>query len=198
MTSKTALIYLECEYGFGPVTPCQIYLGEDIVGVVESEKTSYILKMNQKEFPLNKTYLEAIKEAEEAVKKQLNIFRQRRNMPVFMKRVSLSFYGELVGNPYDYHKIIKATCDDEILEILFEQYERLLIYQPENITNTGQELKIANAHKVKYITHAEKTREYQTITYTMDGENLSKETKYGVERLTINEPLVAAVHMVNF
>ncbi|MDE6063125.1 MAG: hypothetical protein K2G20_00845, partial [Lachnospiraceae bacterium] len=33
-------IYLECEYGYGPVTPCRIYLGSEIVGVVASQEAA--------------------------------------------------------------------------------------------------------------------------------------------------------------
>lgn len=43
-------IYLECEYGYGPVTPCRIYPGGEIAGVVESQKAKYRLNMKHKKY----------------------------------------------------------------------------------------------------------------------------------------------------
>ncbi len=37
---------MECEYGYGPVTPCSIFIGEKSVGtVIENDKYEYLLKI---------------------------------------------------------------------------------------------------------------------------------------------------------
>lgn len=187
-------IYLECEYGYGPVSPCRIYVGETIVGIVESSKTNYYLEINHKRIYLLKTYLEAIYEAEEAVKKYLNISRHNENVEILTKEGSLYFYGDWFGRPYDnYHKIIHVCYDGEILEIIFDRRERLLIYEPENIISSIQELKIEKARKLKwiYIPYNSVKREYDTISYIAECEGISKETKYGTEHLAVKEPSIA-------
>lgn len=187
-------IYLECEYGFGPVTPCQIYWGENIVGIVESERQHYYLKMCGKKIYLRNTYLDAIPEAEEIAKRRLNISRLSKNIQIVTKGGSLCFYGDWFGRPYDnYHKIIKTNYDGEILEINFDQWERLLIYEPEDIISTKQELIIAKAQKVKwlYIPYGTSAVKYKTITYTLEEGILSKETEYGITHPAIKSPFAA-------
>lgn len=121
-------IYLECEYGYGPVTPCQIYWGRKIVGIVESEKASYYLNMDSKNIPLSRLYLETISEADEIVKEYLNISCHHENLPLLTKSGALCFYGRWFGRPYDnYHKIIHTNYDGEILEMKFDRRERLTI-----------------------------------------------------------------------
>ena len=190
-------IYGECEYGFGPVTPCQIYLGEEVVGVVESDDSNiYYLMMNGKKIPLKSTYLDAIYEAITIVCKRLHILRQHNheNIQILTKRGSFFFYGDWPGEPYDnYHKIIHASYDGEILEMLNKHHDRLLIYNPENITSTERELKIEKAKKIKLIYDSSDTviRKKTTVIYTIEGDILSKETKYGIDHLAIKEPFVA-------
>lgn len=187
-------IYLECEYGYGPVTPCRIYLGETIVGIVESPKTNYYLEINRKRIYLQKTYLEAIYEAEETVKRYLNISRHNENVEILTQEGSLCFYGDWFGRPYDNcHKITYVNYDGEILEIKFDRWERLLIYEPENITSSKQELKIEKARKLKwmYIPYGSGKTEYDTISYVAECGSISKETKYGIEHLALKEPFIA-------
>lgn len=187
-------IYLECEYGFGSVTPCQIYLGEEIIGIVESNAAHYYLNTKTKRINLNKTYLKAIPEAEEVLKEQLNIFRPNKNIGIITQGGSLCFFGDWFGRPHDnFHKIVQTNYDGEILEIKFDHWEHLIIYEPENITSEKNELTIAKAKKIKwmYIPYGSKTTEYTTILYASECGNISKETKYGVEHLTIKEPFWA-------
>lgn len=187
-------IYLECEYGFGPVTPCQIYLGEKIVGIVESKASGYCLSMDTKKINLDKTYLDAISEAEEVIKKHLKIFHPNEKLQVVTQGGSLCFYGDWLGRPYDnFHKIVHTNYDGEILEIKFDHLERLIIYEPENIISTKHELKITKAKKIKwmYIPYGTKRTDYTTITYTTECGNLSKTTPYGIEHLKIKEPFWA-------
>lgn len=180
-------VYLECEHGFGPVTPCRIYLGEEIVGIVESKATSYYLNMRRKNITLNNTYLDAISEAQKIVREHLKILRPSKKLEILTQGGSLCFYGDWFGRPYDnFHKIIHTSYDGELLNILFDCYEHLIIYEPENITNTEHELKIRIARKVKwmYLPYGTNTRKHNTIIYTVEDGKISKQTKYGIEYLT--------------
>lgn len=180
-------IYLECEYGFGPVTPCQIYLGEKAVGIVESKGTNYYLNMETKNINLSSTNLEAISEAEKIIKEHMKISHPNKTFEILTQGGSLCFYGDWFGRSYDnFHKIIHARYDDKLLEIFFDCHEHLIIYEPQNITNTKHELKIKNAKKVKwmYIPYETATTKHNTIIYTAEGEKISKHTKYGIEYLT--------------
>lgn len=57
--------YVECEYGYGPVTPCYIYLGEKAIGIVTEKEYEYFLQTqySDKLIKLENTYLEALQEA---------------------------------------------------------------------------------------------------------------------------------------
>lgn len=170
------------------------------MGIVESEHIDYYLKMNDEKINLHSTYMDAIPEAEEIVKKRLNISRPSENIRIITEGGSLCFYGDWFGRPYDnYHKITKTSYDGEILEIHFDQFERLLIYEPENITSTKKELVIAKAKKVKwlYIPYGTRATQYKTITYTLEEDILSKETEYGISHPVIKAPFVA-VQLCNY
>ena len=186
-------VFLECEYGYGPVTPCRIYLGNKIVGIVDSEMNKYYLEYKRRKIALTKTYLDAIYEAEEIVKKRLPILRRRKNIEILTKRGSLCFYGDWLGTPYIHHKILQTSYDGEILEIIFDHYDRLLVYKPKNITSTEQELKIEKAKKIKWIYTPYDLDKIQTntITYTFENGKLMKETQHGTEYWTIQEPFCA-------
>ena len=68
--------YLECEYGYGPVVPCRICLGNDKMGMgtyYESDNRLYQLtseKFNLDEI-LGNTYLKALYEARDIISKYL-------------------------------------------------------------------------------------------------------------------------------
>lgn len=57
--------FLQCEYGYGPVVPCQIYLGDKEIGVVTEENYNYYLTRHDtgETIPLKQKYLEALQEA---------------------------------------------------------------------------------------------------------------------------------------
>ena len=65
--------YLECEYGYGPVVPCNIFLGEKEIGVVNKRGYTYILQTQYSNeiIELENEYLEALKEAAEIMKNML-------------------------------------------------------------------------------------------------------------------------------
>jgi hypothetical protein len=55
---------LECEYGYGPVTPCIILLGDEIIGTINvGDRNIYYLGYQSQKIMLKKTYLEALYEA---------------------------------------------------------------------------------------------------------------------------------------
>lgn len=60
-------VYGECEYGYGPVTPYHFCIGNEVIGKVESEWNQYTLFYQDKTIKLNKTYYEAIHEAEKII-----------------------------------------------------------------------------------------------------------------------------------
>jgi hypothetical protein len=62
--------HLESEYGYGPVTPCKIYLGETEVGLVTEVNGRYYLKTQSAGdgIRLEKQYLEALEEASSMIR----------------------------------------------------------------------------------------------------------------------------------
>lgn len=71
-------VFLECEYGYGPVTPCDILLGDEKIGTVNvNEKHKYYLDYKSEKIMLDKTYLEALHEASEIVKESLEVNYER-------------------------------------------------------------------------------------------------------------------------
>ena len=67
--------FLECEYGYGPVVPCSILLGEKEIATVTQQDHTYILQTQYSEeiIVLEKRYLEALKEAIEIIKSKIEI-----------------------------------------------------------------------------------------------------------------------------
>jgi hypothetical protein len=65
--------YLECEYGYGPVVPCNVFLGEKEIGIINEREYTYILQTQYSDevIELKKEYLEALQEAAEIIKRML-------------------------------------------------------------------------------------------------------------------------------
>lgn len=61
--------HFECERGYGPVTPCQIYLGEVEIAYVRNDDNRYYLKTiyDTEIRLLQNTYFDALVEASEIV-----------------------------------------------------------------------------------------------------------------------------------
>jgi hypothetical protein len=55
---------VECEYGYGSVTPCYIYLGEKEIGIVTEKEYEYFLQtqFSNKIIELKNSYREALQE----------------------------------------------------------------------------------------------------------------------------------------
>ncbi|MBR5799121.1 MAG: hypothetical protein IKY23_03575 [Lachnospiraceae bacterium] len=69
--------YLSCEYGFGPVVPCRIYHGSNVVGMVtynDDSERSYRLDSDVFDLHkvLEKRYLEALYEAKDIIYELIN------------------------------------------------------------------------------------------------------------------------------
>ena len=67
------MIFLTCEAGYGPVTPCYLYIGEEPAGSVVIENSTYILKSlyMSKAIPLPQKYLQALYETQDIVETYL-------------------------------------------------------------------------------------------------------------------------------
>lgn len=66
------MMYLECEYGYGSVTPCSLYYKNKVVGTIDTnEKGRYILNSSYipKGMCLKNSYLNALYEAADVVQK---------------------------------------------------------------------------------------------------------------------------------
>ena len=64
--------FLECEYGYGPVVPCRIYLGSEVIGMVtyfNDGRGPYQLKSKKYHLHviLRQSYLEALLEAKDII-----------------------------------------------------------------------------------------------------------------------------------
>ena len=166
--------------------------------MAESEGANYYLNMNSEKIPLNNTYMKAIPEAVGIVRSELGLILPQEDIEITAKGGSLCFYGDWFGRPYDnYHQIIHTSYDGEILNLIFKGGEQLLVYEPENITSSKKELKIAKARKLKWIYTPYGTIQRNIITYTWEGDTLIKTSKYGIQHLKMKEPHVA-VYMPSY
>lgn len=154
------------DYGFGPVTPFHILVGNEVVGVVD-EDADYYLNFQGARIKLKERYLKAVEEAEQYIVDKLQLAIKSVEADIVTKRGSLFFFGESFGRPYDnIHKIKSVHYDGELLVICFDQWEELFVYNPQDIESTEKELRIGCASKVKwrYIPYGS-SLEYRTLTY---------------------------------
>ena len=78
--------HIECEYGYGPVTPCTVYLGSEKVGVITCGKNN-IYRYNSDKYDihinLKNSYLDALHEVRNLMEKlwegKSNYGNDRRN-----------------------------------------------------------------------------------------------------------------------
>lgn len=183
----------ECEYGYGPVTPCRMYYGKEIVGMLDHTdcpyNDQYYVEIKGKKIPLKNAYLKAIYEAEDVVRKHLGVIHPKKNIHIKTEGGSLCFYGNQFGDAHDlYHKIKEIYYDDEVLEIIFEYTGRLIIYKPQNIVNTDIAFRIEKAEKIKLLYLPPKTYEYFPITYTRKDDRILKTTPIKTEYLDLKDP----------
>jgi hypothetical protein len=61
-------MYIECEYGYGPVTPCYIQHGGKSRGTITEKNSGYVLKIyDGEEIKLKKRYMDALDEARDII-----------------------------------------------------------------------------------------------------------------------------------
>lgn len=187
------------DFGCGPVTPFYISVGEELFGVVECRGYDYFLSFNGEEIKLKTKYFDAVHEAEKYITDNLNISIMEIETNIVTKRGSLWFFGESFGRPGDnIHRVKSITYDGEILIIVFDQWEELFVYNPEDIVSNQKELKIANASKVKwsYFPYGN-YNERKTITYFHRNEEIIKLTKNG-EKTILNDSKVPAIMLAGY
>ncbi|WP_198528774.1 hypothetical protein [Kineothrix alysoides] len=190
-------IFLECEYGYGPVTPCSIFLGEDSIGTVTANnKNEYLLKIesDNQQIKLKESYLEALHEASKIMRKILIPTTKNKDLNSFKIRKqggSLCFFGDWFGKPWDnFHRIKNYSYQDDVLEIVFDEWERLLVFEPLGMINTDKEFSIKQAKMVKlsWYSYNNSEKELNKISYELIDGSVYKISKYGREHLERKEP----------
>lgn len=109
---------------------------------------------------------------------------------------SLCFYGDWFGRPYDnYHEIKEYSYSDDVLEIVFDEWERLIVIEPSGITNTEKEFSISHAKLVKwsYYPYGSTQAEMNKISYSVIDNQVCKTSKYGRQMLQKKEPYFAVL-----
>lgn len=187
------------DYGFGPVTPFYISVGNEVVGIVENNCNDYILNFQGKQIKLKEKYYNAVHEAEKYIVEQLQLSIKKVEINIVTERGSLWFFGEAFGRPYDnIHKIKSINYDGELLVIRFDKGEELLVYSPEDIESNDKELKIGKASRVKwvYIPYGNYTKA-KTETYICKNNEVIKRTEYG-EKVVTNGIATSAVLLAGY
>ncbi len=190
-------IHLECEYGYGPVTPCSILLGKDSMGTVTvNSKNEYLLeiKSDGKQIKLIKSYLEALHEASNIMKNILRpqtISKGSNSLQIKKQGGSLCFYGDWFGKPGDnFHRIKHYSYQDDVLEIVFDEWERLIVFEPLGITNTEKEFSINQSKMVKWswYSYGSSEKEMNKISYEIVDGRVRKISRYGEQNLERKTP----------
>lgn len=191
-------VFIECEYGYGPVTPCDILLGDEKIGTVNvNEKHKYYLDYKSEKIMLRKTYLEALQEASEVVKEKIHPSKPQKELDISSIKKSggsICFYGDWFGRPGDnYHRIKEYSFDGEILEICFDSRERLIVFEPSGIINSDTEFSICNAKRVKWswYPYGGSGKEMKKISYEFRNGKIHKISQYGEEIIERKEPYFA-------
>lgn len=191
-------IYFECEYGYGPVTPCSILLGQKrIAKVVTDHRNQYILYYNDHQIQLKERYLEALNEAVQIISGIINSNKNDCYFEIKKKGGFLYFYGDSFGRPGDnFHEVVTSSYQNNILEIGFNGGEQLIVFEPHNIINTTSELSIQNAKLVKWIwiPYGSSQKKIKKISYQIVNGLVYKKSSYKEEYLERKSPY-AAVYM---
>lgn len=190
-------IYAECEYGYGPVTPCCIYLGEEVIGTVcVDNKNQYFLQIesSRKKIKLKKRYSEALQEATQIVRKEILLKKDKKHwkrLKIKKETGSLCFYNDWFGRPMDnMHRIKKYSYENNVLKIVFDKEECLVVLEPTEIINTTKEFAIHQAKKVKWFwyPYGDKKKEMKEITYELKDGKVYKNGKCEEMVFEVKEP----------
>lgn len=159
-------ISLICEYGFGPVTPCSVFLGNNAVAQIIEESNDYILKIyhyrdfklpflqkrNTKTIPLKNSYLDALIESKDIIYEFLNNTNVGKLDIIRKNSVNICVFNTWNGRPWDaVYTVKECLVFDDLIEIVFTSYDRMLVYNPSGIKNTEKEFIIQDADKIKWI-----------------------------------------------
>ena len=162
-------ISLVCEYGFGPVTPCSVFLGNDAVAEIIKESDNYILKiydyhnfklpflqkLNTKIIPLKSCYLDALMESKDVIYEFLNNTNVVKLDIIQKSNVNICVFNTWNGRPWDaVYTVKECFVFEDLIEIIFTSYDRIVIYNPSGIMNTEKEFIIQDADKIKWIVAA--------------------------------------------
>lgn len=191
-------IFLECEYGYGPVTPCNIFLGNKKIGLVDEDDTNkYYLEYGSEKIMLNKTYLKALKESVEIVREKMHPNKYKKDSELLIVKKlggGVCFYGDWIGKSgLNYRRIEKYSFDGEILEIDFDYDEKVLVFEPLGIKNTINEFGIFDAKKVRWIRYYKEgyERKVNKISYELRDGKVYKINNQGEEILERKRPYYA-------
>lgn len=193
-------IFVESEYGYGPVSPCFILLGEDSIGIVaQNNKHEYSLQMksDEKRIRLRESYLKALHNASNIVRRILRPKarnQQAKSLKIKILGGSLCFYGDWFGRSYDnFHGIEHCFYQDDVLEIAFDERDRLIIFEPIGITNTDKEFSIKQSKLVKWswFPYGSAEKEMETLTYELKNGVVHKIGRFGEQCLERKEPYVS-------
>ncbi len=190
-------VFAECEYGYGPVTPCNILLGDRKIGTVDEGRDGYYLEYESEKIMLEKRYLEALQEASEIVKEKMHLYKRKKESELFEIKKnggSICFYGDWFGKPGDnFHKIKEYSFDGEILVIIFNSGERLIVLEPSVVNNSETEFSIGNAKRVKWswYPYGGAEKEMEKISYELRDGKVYKISKYGEQIIERKEPYFA-------
>ena len=68
-----------------------------------------------------------------------------------LKSGSLQFYGDWFGKPMDnFHTIIDADSNEDIINIYFDEGERLIVYSPSDVSIGHDIFQIKKADKIRW------------------------------------------------
>lgn len=162
-------ISLVCEYGFGSVTPCSVFLGNNAVAEIIKESNDYVLKIyhhcnfklpflqkfNTKNIKLKSSYLDALIESKGIVYKLLNNTNIGKLDIIKKNSVNICVFNTWNGRPWDaVYSVKECLVFDDLIEIIFTSYDRIIVYNPSGIKNTEKEFIIQDADKIKWIVAA--------------------------------------------
>ncbi|MDE6149788.1 MAG: hypothetical protein K2F81_06810 [Ruminococcus sp.] len=110
------------------------------------------------------------------------------------KKGSFRFWGDWFGRPLDnLHKPMKCAFDKDILMVLFEDGEKLTVYNPENVVSNEGEFSIGDAAKILWEwypygeTMAKEYKKYIEYVRSTDGK-IVKRTNLGTGIEQIIDP----------
>ena len=104
---------------------------------------------------------------------------------------SLCFYGDWFGRPGDnFHRIKHYSYQDDVLELVFDEWERLIVFEPLGITNTEKEFSINQSKMVKWswYSYGGSEKKMNKVSYELRDGRIHKISRYGEQILERKAP----------